>query len=327
MKTLAARVADAILEVSVVGGFSRIGCAARGRLFHWSDDPALSRDLSGLVMVVTGATSGLGAATALSLARRGARVWIVGRSAPRADAVRDRILARNPSARVVTELTDLADLDAVRTLAERIRRKEKRLDVLVHNAGVMVHHERRTAQGLELTTAVHVVAPTLLTASLVDLLRDTPGARVITVSSGGMYTQRLALAHLDRPPVPFDGVRAYAHAKRAQVLLNERWATEEPGITFAAMHPGWADTPGVAEALPAFKRITGPILRTAEEGADTIVWLASKAEPIPNGAFWCDRRVRSTEPLPWTRTAPADVDRLWRWVREKAGFDSPRREL
>ena len=103
---------------------------------------------------------------------------------------------------------------------------------------------------------MHVVAPFLLTTALLPILQATPDARVITVSSGGMYTQRLDLDALATPTIPFNGVRAYANAKRAQVVLNERWSKHRAasGVVFHAMHPGWADTPGVRESLPRFAR-------------------------------------------------------------------------
>ena len=129
---------------------------------------------------------------------------------------------------------------------------------------------------LEVTAQVHVVAPFLLTTALLPMLQATPDARVITVSSGGMYTQRLDVDALGTPSMPFDGVRAYANAKRAQVVLNERWSKHlgASGVVFHAMHPGWADTPGVRESLPRFHALMGPLLRTPCQGADTIVWLA-----------------------------------------------------
>ena len=141
-----------------------------------------------------------------------------------------------------------------------------------------------TVDGIELTAQTHVVAPFLLTAELLPLLGRHPGARVVTVSSGGMYTA----APRPRPPRrsaadDFDGVAAYARAKRAQVVLNRRVGRSGPrpsGVTFHAMHPGWVDTPGVQTALPDFARLMGPLLRTPDQGADTMVWLATAREPL-----------------------------------------------
>ena len=90
------------------------------------------------------------------------------------------------------------------------------------------------------------------------------------------------------------------------------------------MHPGWADTPGVEASLPTFRRVVGPLLRSPDQGADTIVWLAGAPRAvIGSGRFWLDRRARSTHKVPWTRTADPDgeVDRLWELVADRAGVD------
>jgi hypothetical protein len=90
------------------------------------------------------------------------------------------------------------------------------------------------------------------------------------------------------------------------------------------MHPGWADTPGVERSLPTFRRLTGPLLRTPEEGADTLAWLAADdGEPLrTRGLFWLDRRPRALHRLPRTRRSdtPAERERLWRWVVDKSGL-------
>jgi dehydrogenase/reductase SDR family protein 12 len=313
------RLADAALEVSVVGSFSRVGFTARRLLFDWDAEP--TADMTGKLVAITGATGGIGYAVAHALAARSAEVWLVGRDPARTETARRRVLEAAPGAHVWTAIADLARLDDVRELADTLRRKTRHLDVLVHNAGALTHELLRTEDGLELTAQVHVVAPFLLTAALLPLLTATPGARVITVSSGGMYTHALNLGSLDEPSTPFDGVDAYANAKRAQVVLNERWAQHlgAEGVVFHAMHPGWADTPGVQTALPRFRAVMRPLLRSPEQGADTIVWLASAAEPLAvNGAFWLDRARRLTNPLPWTRTAPQAASELWDWCAAHA---------
>lgn len=304
---------DRALELTVVGSFSRIGFAARDALFDWDETRAV--DLRGRTAVVTGATGGLGLAAAHLLASRGADLWVVGRDTTRTEAARRSIVDVSSGRHVETVVADLGSLDAVRAAADTLLARAPRIDALIHNAGALVNELQRTDDGLEVTAQVHVVAPFLLTARLLPLLRAS-GARVITVSSGGMYTQRLALDALETPLAPFDGVRAYANAKRAQVVMNEQWSRRPAGrgITFHAMHPGWADTPGVRTSLPGFRRVMRPLLRSPQQGADTMAWLAGAAEALEsNGAFWLDRRRRPTSKLPWTRTSPADADRLWNW--------------
>ena len=312
-------VADAVLETTVVASFSRLGFAARRALFSWDAQPPL--DLNGRVSLVTGATGGLGLSAARMLAALGSEVWLVGRDSVRTDAARRAILDAVPQARINSAIANLAVFDDVERLASEVVQTATRLDVLLHNAGALTRELTRTVDGCELTAQVHVASPFLLTTRLLPLLRSTGGARVITVSSGGMYAQRLDVAALDAPPTPFNGPRVYANAKRAQVVLNERWSRHQlgEGITFLAMHPGWAATEGIRTALPRFNRIMGPLLRTADEGADTMVWLAgAPAGLLRNGSFWLDRRPRATSPLPWTRTSEAAAEHLWHWCEQHA---------
>lgn len=316
----ARRLADAALEATVVGSFSRIGFAARRALFDWDAEPVV--DMSGRVALITGATGGLGLSAATALAQRNADLWIVGRDPQRIEAARQAIIAVAHDSSVTSAVADLAVLDDVRKLSDRVRRSVPRLDVLIHNAGALTHDLCYTADGLEVTAQVHVVAPFLLTTALFPILRATPDARVITVSSGGMYTKRLDLDALAAPVIPFNGVRTYANAKRAQVVLNELWSQYAggSGVVFHAMHPGWADTPGVRESLPRFRALMGPLLRTPGQGADTMVWLATDPRALEtNGLFWLDRRPRSVAPLPGTRTSDADAERCWSWCVDRAG--------
>jgi dehydrogenase/reductase SDR family member 12 len=160
---------------------------------------------------------------------------------------------------------------------------------------------------------------------LLNSLRAASHARILWVSSGGMYSEPLSVDALEMPADSYNGVTAYARSKRAQVTLCEMMAARlaADGIVVHAMHPGWADTPGVARSLPTFRRIVGPLLRTPAEGADTLVWLATdKGEPLKqNGQFWLDRRPRPIHRMPGTRRSDTaeERERLWRWVSEKSG--------
>ena len=125
--------------------------------------------------------------------------------------------------------------------------------------------------------ALMVLGPFALLSGLLPLLRRSPDARVIAVTSGGMYAQSLDVSDLDGSKVEYGGPRFYARAKRAQVAIVREWARRLRGssISFVSMHPGWARTPGLSASLPGFERVIGPILRTPEEGIDTITWLAT----------------------------------------------------
>lgn len=303
---------DLLAQASVIAGFSRVGLTVRARLlpeFTVPPPPAAGR-----VALITGATSGIGHAAAIALARQGATVHFLARDRGRAERAKRQITAASGSPFVSYGLADLEDLRSVRTFAREFRATCPRLDILIHNAGT-IHPSYRTDQaGIELTYAGQVVAPFLLNAMLMPRLAAADGARVITVSSGGMYTRRLDLTALPPTRKGFRGVTAYAQVKRAQVVLSAEWARRMAGtgVAFHAMHPGWADTPGVAAALPGFRRVLRPLLRTPEQGADTITWLAT-ADPelLGTGGFWHDRRRRPEHLLPWTREDVSARDLLW----------------
>lgn len=303
------------LDATVVGGFSRVGYEVRSRLGSFVDVESL--DLSGRRVVVTGPTSGLGQETCIMLARAGADLVLVGRDESRTVASAEKFDALG-TGEVSFVVCDTGDLAAVASASLTIRARG-RVDALVHNAGALTHDRVVTAQGYESTVATHVLGPFLMTTLLVDLLADSNG-RVVTVSSGGMYSADLPRVAgertLEMNELRYNGTRQYAIAKRAQVVLNEMWATARPDVWFAAMHPGWADTPGVRSSLPTFRTFTRPLLRTPRQGADTIAWLAA-AEPVPgeSGAFWCDREPRSIHKTATSRATDTPDRRrdLWNW--------------
>ena len=321
--TATTRVVDAALEVTVVGSFSRLGYQSRRALEHWPDDSG-GAGLAGRTVLVTGATSGIGLAAAIGCAQRGATIRFLARDAARADAARRRILdAAGTGVDVSYDLADMADLDSVRAFAARCNDEVPVLDVLVHNAGALHREHRLAPDGGELTLTSHVLGPFLLTGLLLPALRASGPARVLTMSSGGMYTQRFDPADLEMGEEGYDGAVAYARAKRAQVVLNREWARRVPAheVCFHAMHPGWVDTPGVVSGLPTFHRVMRPLLRTPDEGADTAVWLASDPEAArTSGDFWHDRHRRSVHRLPWTRDA-ADGSVLWDLCVQRTGLD------
>jgi NAD(P)-dependent dehydrogenase (short-subunit alcohol dehydrogenase family) len=320
----AARFVDAALEFPVAPSFTRLGLEARRRLFGWSD--LGSYDLAGRVMVVTGATSGLGRATAEQLARDGATVIAVGRDPDKTRRVVGALQEATGNEDVSAVVADLGDYDSVRRAAEEILQAHDRIDVLIHNAGALTHERIDAPDGTEATVASQVVGPFLLTHLLADRLQASAPARVITVSSGGMYAAALTVDHLEMDAASYNGSQQYALAKRAQVTLNEMWAERvaRNSVVFHAMHPGWADTPGVRESLPTFRKVVGPLLRDAAGGADTIVWLAADdGEPLAStGGFWLDRRRRAIHRLPTTRRSdtPERRRQLWDWVTDRAGL-------
>jgi NAD(P)-dependent dehydrogenase (short-subunit alcohol dehydrogenase family) len=278
--------------------------------------------MAGRRVAVTGASSGLGEATAHALARLGAAVHLVVRDEVRGRRTADQIARDVPGADVQVERCDVSDLTDVRRFAADLAGRVDRLDVLVHNAGTLPAERTESVDGHELTVATHVLGPVLMTELLLPVLAPA-GARVVLVASGGMYTQRLPADDPDYREGRYQGTTAYARSKRMQValapVLQQRWGRD--GVTVLAMHPGWADTPGVASSLPAFRKVTRPLLRDADAGADTVVWLSATDRPLPGGTFWHDRVERPAHYLPSTRETPQERDRLWAWVRDATGLD------
>lgn len=308
--SLASRALSSIVDPTILLSFDRNGF----RIHSLGFDPGdLDVSLAGRRALVTGANSGIGFETALALADLGAEVVLLCRSVERGEAAAERIREETGSRQVRVQLCDASSLASVRAAAAALG--DRPVDILVHNAGALLAQREESVDGLELTWATHVVGPHLLTLLLRPALEGSSDARVLWVASGGMYTRRLSLADIEWKKRPFDGVVAYAEAKRAQVVLSELWAERfrGSGVAVCAMHPGWADTPGVSQSMPTFHWLTRAILRTPAEGADTVVWLAAAPrERIESGSFYFDRKPRRTHLLPWTRETEADRSDLWR---------------
>ncbi len=310
--------ADAVLEASIVGSFTRIGFDVRSRSERW-DEP---RRLDGRTVVVTGASSGIGRAIALGLGKLGAELWITGRSEQRLAETARSVESAGGKARLV--VADLVVASQVEDLVERVVADVSVLDGIVHNAGALFGDYRQTPDGTELTVATHVIAPFRLTELLVAHLRPARSV-LVTVSSGGMYTERFDLARLEMGPSEYRGTVAYARAKRAQVVLAAEWQRRlGPVVSSYSAHPGWVNTEGLQGALAGMSRL-GPLLRSPAQGADTIVWLVGEAlagGDVPQPGFWHDRRRRGEYYRPGTRPgrlqALSEGEALWEWCASRA---------
>jgi NAD(P)-dependent dehydrogenase (short-subunit alcohol dehydrogenase family) len=271
--------------------------------------------LSGHRCVVTGGSLGIGAAITRGLLVLGAEVTVACRDVARARQAHDELAPAEARARLSFERLDVSNLAEVRAFADRLRARWSRLDVLVNNAGASYAVRRLSADGHELTFATNVLGPFALTRALRPLLRRAEGrARIVHVGSLAQYLCRLHTARLIDLRAPYLHGPVYAHSKRAQFELSERWAEvlDEEGITSTCAHPGLVATPGVREAFPLYYRVFGGVLWTADAGADTAVWLASSAAVAGvTGGLWWMRAPQPADVLPFTRAPTRERDRLW----------------
>lgn len=262
-----------------------------------SDWNPVTASVKGKHILITGATSGLGLSTAQQLAHLGASLTLVARDKEKASDVVQQIVDRTGNSNIRVEIAELSSMAEVFALADRLLKRGKAIDVLINNAGALLNPRQVTEEGLEKSFALLLLSPYLLTEKLQPLLAKSGSARVVNVSSGGMYAKRISLNNIESTKGTYSGSDAYARSKRGLVITGEQWAQEwaDDGITVHNMHPGWAYTPGVVSGLPGFTKATKQVLRTPDQGADTIVWLAQASEVAKtSGLFWLDRFPHST---------------------------------
>jgi NAD(P)-dependent dehydrogenase (short-subunit alcohol dehydrogenase family) len=306
------RLLDTVIDATVVLSYGSTGYRFRqAKLWHEAD---LAVDLTGKVCAITGANSGIGLAAARHLARRGATVFLLVRNLERGAAAQARICEEAGHSRVYVEPLDLNSITAVRACADRVMAHTPRLDVLINNAGDAFKQRELSIDGVERTFATNVLGPFVLTNALIPLIGSSAPARIINVSSGGMYLAKLDVNDLHYARKNYDELMAYAQSKRALMMLTELWAEQlkSSSVVVNCMHPGWVDTPLLQTGLPVFRQSLQSILRTPDEGADTIVWLAAAPQVATiTGRFWFDRRERSAHKIFLTKSAPADYQHLW----------------
>jgi retinol dehydrogenase 12 len=285
--------------------------------------------MTGKVCMVTGATSGLGLATARQLAERGATVVVVGRNAARASSAAQEVARAGPHAPVAWLAADFAVQGQVRELAAEVIRRYPYLNVLVNNAGTICRHRKVTPEGVELTLAVNHLAPFLLTNLLLESLEAGAPARVVNVASAAHERARLDLADpaMRRRHLPF---RAYAASKLANVLFTYELARrlESTGVTANAVDPGLVRTGlgrnnGLARDLAW--RLTHLRYRSLslspDQGADSIVFLASSPTLLSVNGEYFSRWERS-QSSPSSRDI-ATAQRLWALSEQWTGLRQP----
>ena len=272
----------------------------------------MQSDMRGKVCIVTGASSGIGRVAALRLAERGATVVLVCRNEERGAPVLEEIVRRGGSGTATLLTADLSSQRQVREAAAAFLARFDRLDVLINNAGIAGWGARLvTEDGLETTFAVNHLAPFLLTGLLLDRLKASAPARVITVSSVAHRNVAFDFDNLQGER-RYSGFGAYCRSKLANVLFTRELARrlEGTGVTANCLHPGVVAT-GIFRNLPGWMRavLVSPLVLSTEKGADTLLYLATAAEVADvSGSYFVRRKPART-----SRVArdPAVARRLW----------------
>ncbi|XP_071800074.1 dehydrogenase/reductase SDR family member 12-like [Asterias amurensis] len=259
------------------------------------DENVLNVDLSGKSFMLTGANTGIGKSVTMELAKRGGTVHMICQHAD--EKTRKEIVEKTGNMNIHLHVLELSKPREVYEFATKFAKDWKELHVLVNNAADVLKTRDITEYGLETNFAINTMGPYLLTKTLLPTINRTPGSRVVMVSTGGVYKEKLNLSDLNNEHMePFDGHDCYTRSKRQQLIVNEMWAKEYPNVHFSTMRPGIVDTPSLCKYLPV-ERIqimrANDILRTPEQGADTIVWLcaAEKVAQQPSAQFYLDRSV------------------------------------
>jgi NAD(P)-dependent dehydrogenase (short-subunit alcohol dehydrogenase family) len=264
-----------------------------------------AEDRAQRVAVVTGASSGIGLHTALGLARAGMRVVMTGRDRARTEQARRWVAERSGSDRVDMALADFSRLAEVRRLADEILAGHVRLDVLVNNAGLFSPQYRLSADGFELTFAVNHLAPFLLTNLLLDRLKASAPARIVTVASEAHRRNRLDIADMTRP-ADWTMMRAYGRSKLCNVLFTRELASrlDPEEVVATSLHPGFVAT-GIGQRGGLVElgwRVLKPFMISPERGAETPVFLATVPDPKPFHGGYVIRKAPA-------RPDPAALDR------------------
>ncbi len=258
--------------------------------------------LDGKLFLITGGTEGIGKAAATDFARRGATVVLVGRNPEKTARVVAELKAASGNAKIESILGDLSRLADIRAVAAAFKARFDRLDVLVNNAGAVFTERKLTADGIEQTFALNHLSYFLLTHELRDVLEKTPGARVVSTSSGAHQMGRLAsLDEVARREKSYGGFPAYGDSKLANILFTRELARrlDGTGVVANCFHPGYVAS-GFGQnnrgATAFFIKITAPIFgRTTEQGAATLVWLATSPDAAKvSGEYFFNARVART---------------------------------
>lgn len=284
----------------------------------------MTTEMKGKVVLLTGGTEGIGKAAAVGIAGKGATLVLVGRNPEKTERVVAEVKAASGNPDVHSIIADLSTLAGIRGAAAAFRARHERLDVLANNAGGLFMEHHLTVDGFEQTFALNHLSYFLLTHELRDLLVKTPGARVISTSSGAHRAARLKLDQVVKRPDGSAGFPVYGDSKAMNILFTRELARrlQGTGVTANCFHPGWVNTGFGLNNEGFVGRIIGlsaPLLaRTPEKGAESLVWLATSPDAAKlNGEYVFNCRPARTTALAKDDTLAAA---LWRLSEQVCGL-------
>jgi NAD(P)-dependent dehydrogenase (short-subunit alcohol dehydrogenase family) len=277
------------------------------------------------IMMVTGANSGIGKATALTLAKKNVRVVMVCRNQQKGEIAQKEIIKESGNPNVDLHICDFAGLDNIRRFVDLYNTNYDRLDVLINNAAVIPQDRQETQSGYELQFGVNHLAPFLLTNLLLEKLKNSSIARIVTVASVGHKFGKIHFDDLQFSQKPYRKLVAYTQSKLANVIFTYELARRLQGtqVTANCLDPGHVKSDiGVYKdggfAQFVFRTLLRPIHKTPEEGADTSVYLAMSAEVKGiTGKYFANRKMKKTSSISYDRDIAV---RLWNISSEMVGI-------
>ncbi len=278
--------------------------------------------MGGKVVLITGGTSGIGKAAATALAAMGAKIVVTGRNRERGERAVEEIRRESGGDEISLLVADLTVQAEVRRLAEEFEERHDRLDVLLNNAGVVQSKRTETPDGLETTLAVNHLAPFLLTNLLLGLLKRSAPSRIITVASEAQRWGKLDLDDLQSTR-KYRGMPVYGMTKLANIMFTFELAERlrGTGVTANCVHPGAVNTnfgtnnSGLGTLL---FRVSKPFMRSPEQGADTVIYLASSPDVEGmTGKYLSDRKLITASDMAYDEDLR---ERLWEISEELTGL-------
>ncbi|WP_379132612.1 SDR family oxidoreductase [Paenibacillus sp. sgz500958] len=279
--------------------------------------------MDGRIVIVTGANSGMGLATTVELARRGATVIMACRSRSRGEEALEKAREKSGSPNIELMLCDLSSIEDIRRFAEEFTVKYPVLDVLVNNAGVVSVKRQLTQDGFELDLGVNHLGHFLLTSLLLESLEKAEQGRIVVVASGAY---KIGAMHYDDPTLlkGYNPAKAYARSKLANILFTKELAARLRGtrVTVNCVHPGAVGTSIGVNRETGFGQSVLKLLSlfflTPEKGADTAIYLATAPELSGiTGQYYYRRQIKELTPR---ADNMVEAEKLWQWSSKQVGL-------